>query len=426
MVDIIPWLAGQVVIDGRTQSDSGTNRVIAYPPHDGPGKFLRVKDCKEIPDMPTYQDILRARAPLSMLHGQIISPCVGFPNTYPPDQVMPVVVMQANLLHGGIFLTCCGQHNVLDGNANARFIHHFAKICSGQELHPDAVAAANTGRPNAVPATTLDANFDSLAYLRKPSSLGEAPSQWPPTYGKSRWHCFHLPASSITALKHIARDGCPTVLQGDKSVPCVSTNDVLTAFVWRHVLRVRNLEDGTAKTNCVRAVNGRARFDPPISDNHLDHVIMCPYTELSVRNLLSLPLYSIAERLRGSLLEEATSHKFQSFVHMLATTKDRSTISYGASMKPNDITVTSFASQGIYDANFGANSGLDNADPELQGFPDTVRRPDLPGGDGVVWILPRARDGSINVSLHLDDEAVVALSEGRGSEEWTNLVDYVG
>src|SRR5688572_31469309 len=83
IVENIPWLAGQVVIEGRTQSDSGTNRVIAYPPHDGPGKFLRVKDCRKIQDMPTYEDILLKRAPLSILHGQTFSPCVGFPNTYP-------------------------------------------------------------------------------------------------------------------------------------------------------------------------------------------------------------------------------------------------------------------------------------------------------------------------------------------------------
>lgn len=425
IVKVIPWLAGQVVIDGLTQTESGTYRIIAYPPHDGPGKFLRVKDCRKIKDMPTYADILLEKAPLSMLHGDTFSPHVGFPNIYPPDQVMPVVVMQANLLEGGIFLTFCGQHNVLDGNANARFIHHFAKICSGQDLLPEEVVTANDGRSNAVPESASDAPFDPLEYLRKPSSLADTPTQWPPIYGKSRWHCFHLPAASVAAFKRIAKEGS-VAAQSEQQTPYVSTNDVLTAFVWRHLLRVRHIEDEHAKTNCVRAVNGRARFDPPISQNHFDHVIMCTYTDIPVKDLLSLPLYSTAEKLRKSLLEMATSHDFQSFVHLLQTTKDRSTISYGASMTANDIMITSFVSQGIYDVSFGADSGLGNANPELQGYPDVVRRPDLPGGAGIVYILPQARDGSIDVSLNLEDDAVDALTKGAGSEEWAEMVEYIG
>ncbi|KAH8176411.1 transferase family protein [Sarocladium implicatum] len=426
LVEVIPWLAGQVVIEGLTNDDSGTYRVLEYLPHDGPGKFLRVKDCRDIPGMQTYQEILSRRAPLSILHGETFSPCVGFPNIYPPDQPMPVVIVQANLLHGGIFLTFCGQHNVLDGNANARFIHHFAKICSGHALHPDQVAAANSGRPTAVPASASDEAFDPLTHFRRPSMLGDSPPSWPPGYGKSRWHCFHLSASSVADLKSIAKTGRKTTPSLDAGAPYVSTNDVLTAFIWRHVMRIRHLEDNTAKTNCVRAINGRARFDPPISQDHIDHVITCLYTGLSVEDLLSLPLYSVAEKLRKTLLEGATPHHFQSYVHLLQTTKDRSTISYGASMTANDMMITSFTSQGIYDVDFGTDSGLGNAEPELQGYPDIVRRPDIPGGDGIVYILPQARDGSIDFTLHIDDDAVAALGEGAGHEEWTRWVDYIG
>jgi hypothetical protein len=153
---------------------------------------------------------------------------------------------------------------------------------------------------------------------------------------------------------------------------------------------------------------------------------MCTYTNVPVKDLLSKPLYSIAQKMRKSLLEGATSRDFESFVHLLQTTKDRSTISYGASMTANDMMITSFMSQGIYNVSFGADSGLGNADPELQGYPDIVRRPDLPGGAGIVYILPRARDGSIDVTVYLGDEAVDALGKGDGSEEWAELVEYVG
>lgn len=420
----IPYLRGQVVTEGFTDTDSGTHRVVPCPQYDRPGKFVEVKDFRKEKDVPTYGEILSKNGPLSLIKGELFSPGLGFPHVYPQHLPTPVVLMQANLLQGGMLLTICGQHNVMDGNANARFMHMFAKLCSGGELSSSERAGALADRTQAIPEPHANQSLDPVSFYRAPSTLKDSPPPWPPVYGKSRWRTYHISAENIAKLQAMARD--KSSASPDSNVEYVSTNDILTGLIWRNIIRVRNIDQAGAQTNLIRAVNGRTRFEPPLSPDYLDHVIYCPYTKLAVTDLLSLPLYRIAEKLRQTLADEVTPHMLQSFVHLLKTTKDRSTISYGASMTANDMLITSFVSQGIYDVNFGEDSGLGDPAAGTAGLPDLVRRPDLPGGEGIVWILPKGRDGSIDLAMHLFDKDAVALATGQGSDEWNGLVEYIG
>ena len=55
MVAAYPWLAGQVVADPPIDNkSSGTYKVVDYPPHQGEGKFLRVKNCG--PECPAFEN----------------------------------------------------------------------------------------------------------------------------------------------------------------------------------------------------------------------------------------------------------------------------------------------------------------------------------------------------------------------------------
>jgi hypothetical protein len=79
-----PWLAGQVVVENPPEdppTSTGTFKIIEYPPHSGKSKFLHFKDCKNL--CSSFEDLVKSRAPASMLDGSIISPAYGFPNSYP-------------------------------------------------------------------------------------------------------------------------------------------------------------------------------------------------------------------------------------------------------------------------------------------------------------------------------------------------------
>ncbi|KAF2647374.1 hypothetical protein K491DRAFT_699672 [Lophiostoma macrostomum CBS 122681] len=415
-----PWIAGQVVNVGASSTSSGTFRVVEYPPHEGPSKFLYVKDCRNA--LQPYDTILKAKAPASMLPGHVLSSDFGFPNFYPSAIGMPVLKMQVNLLEGGILLSICAQHNVMDANGDSRLIGYFARLCAGGDLTSEELAWGNIDRNTLFPSISAEKDLDKLEWLRIPSMLPFDPKPWPPQYGDAPWRYFRIPASSIAALKGMASSQTSEVQANvDSTVkPWFSTDDLMTAFLWKHMVRSRSLDlDSTTQTGLIRAVNGRARCSPPITSGYLGHMVTCIYTHIPLSGLFTMPLREIALALRKTMLEKATPQHMRSLVHLMRTTEDKTTINYGASMNPvTDVMITSHTAHGIYEADFGEESGL--------GLPDIVRRPNLPDGRCIVYMLPKGRDGSVDVVTSLDEGEVKTLREGEGCEEWNELVEYIG
>jgi len=81
IVEAYPFVAGQIILEGKTATNSGTFKIVEYEPHAGNGKFLHVKDCKEL--CPSFEELVKSHAPASMLDGSVISPAYGFVNFYP-------------------------------------------------------------------------------------------------------------------------------------------------------------------------------------------------------------------------------------------------------------------------------------------------------------------------------------------------------
>ncbi|KAL1601413.1 hypothetical protein SLS60_006326 [Paraconiothyrium brasiliense] len=412
-----PWLTGQVINSEANSKSSGTFKIVPYPPHDGTAKFIHVKDCKEL--LRPYRTILEAKAPLSMLDGRILSPGYGFPYMYPSAEKMPVFYAQINLLKGGILLTINAQHNVMDANADSRIIRCFARLCAGGEVTPEELDMGNTDRDKIFPpSSTSDEELDELEWFRMPSMLPFSPP-WPPQYGNAPWHCFRISASNITALKEMTKAPISNTHSGDAyTAPYFSTDDILTALIWKHLVRSRS-PSGASTSGLVRAVNGRPHFDPPVPAGYIGHAVTCVWTRVPLSELLSLPLPSLASALRKNLIEHASPHQLKSLVNLLRTTDDKTTINYGASMNPEtDLMLTSHVGHGIYEADFGKESGL--------GKPDIVRRPNLPDGRGLAYLLPKGRDGSVDVVAGLLPEDLRTLREGEGCEEWEKYVEYFG
>lgn len=417
MASHFPWLTGQVVNFEANSTSSGAFKVVSYGPHEGPNKFLHIKDCKDL--LQPYATILEAKAPLSMLDGRILSPGYGFPYMYPSAEAMPVFVVQISLLRGGLLLTFNAQHNVMDANADSKIIRCFAKLCAGGEVTQEELELGNGDREKYFPPITSTDELDKLEWFRMPSMLPFSPP-WPPQYGNAPWHCFRIPASSIAALKNMAK--APSVNDQTDSAynaPYFSTDDIMTALVWKHLVRSRALPGDTTTSGLVRAVNGRQHFDPPIPAGYIGHTVTCVWTRIPFSELLSKPLPSLAHALRKNLIQYASPNQLKSLVNLLQTTEDQTTINYGATMNMDtDVMLTSHTAHGINEANFGNESGL--------GLPDFVRRPNLPDGRGLAYLLPKGRDGSVDMVAGLLPEDLKTLREGEGSEEWNTYVKYIG
>jgi hypothetical protein len=405
-----PWLAGQIVNDmpgDEKEASSGTYKVIEYKPHGQTSKFIHVKDCKKL--LPKYEDIVKARAPLSMLDGSIISPAYGFPYMYPSDVTQPVILMQANFVQGGLLLTSCGHHLTMDANGHEQFLRQFARLCRSEKLLEEHVHFGNADQQTIIPPLNPGEKPSPLQMLRCPSKLNDRPGAWPPSGPGATWKCFRFTAAKIAALKVEALKDCST----RSNVKYISSNDAVTTFIFSSLTAFRSKtlpED--SRTMLIRAVNSRKRLDPSISEGYMGHSILCCYTTLPLSKILKNSLSTTAIKVRQSLIE-VNDHQARSFFHLLKAEKDRTTFNYGAKMNPaTDLMITSFAGQQLYSTSFG----------DLLGMPDFVRRPRLPDGKGLCYLLPKTRDGDIDIVIGLSDEEYEGL---KGDLKWNEFAEAI-
>ncbi|KFY98591.1 hypothetical protein V498_01381 [Pseudogymnoascus sp. VKM F-4517 (FW-2822)] len=408
IIQAYPWLAGQVVIEGFEDGSSGTYKVVGYEPHETTSRFVHVKDCTG--DCPAYTELVQAGAPSSMLDGSILSPAYGFVNSYPRHVAKPVCIMQANIVKGGLLLTICTFHGVMDANGNDQFIRQFASLCRGEKLAEEYVRWGNVDADAIIPPLKSGEEPLALEWIRYPSQLGAEEPTWPPPPSTGTWRTFRLPRASISLLKTEAMKLCSL----DSDIKYVSSNDAISAFIWVRIAAARSAHlPKDSKTMVLRAVNGRGKLDTPIHEGYMGHTVMCSLVQVSLDEALNESLSTMAIKLRKGL-SQVDDHAMRSFFHLLQTEKDKTTINYGAKMNPEtDIMLTSWVSQKLYDSDFG----------DALGKADFVRRPKLPDALSLAYMMPLTRDGDVDLIISLSDRDYEAL---RADAKWVEFVEYLG
>lgn len=408
LIQAYPWLAGQAVIEGFGEGSSGTYRIVRYEPHEAKSRFVHVKDCTEL--CPAYADLVKARAPCSMLDGSILSPAYGFVNNYPRHVVKPVCIMQANFVKGGLLLTICTFHCVMDANGNAQLIRQFARLCRGEQLLEEYIYWGNADQTTIVQPLNPGQEPLSFDEIRAPSALDAAEPAWPPPPSKGTWRSFRFPRASVTVLKTEAAKLCSP----HSDVKYISSNDAVSAFLWLRIAAARSthLPKG-GKTALIRAVNGRKRLDAPIHEGYMGHAVMCTFTTVTLEEALTEPLSAIAIKVRRDL-GQVNDHTMRSFFHLLQNEKDKTTINYGAGMNGGaDVMLSSWASQKLYDASFG----------DILGKPDFVRRPKLPDALSLGYLMPLTREGDVDLIISLSDQDFEALQADTKWREFVECLD---
>jgi hypothetical protein len=409
IVEAYPWLAGQVVIEKPMEEKltrSGTTKIAEYEPHAGKSKFVHVMDCESL--CPSFEDIMKARGPPSMLDGTVICPAYGFANFYPEDVVKPVTIVQANFIKGGLLLTICTHHNVMDANGNEQFIRQFASLCRGEKLSEEKIRIGNSDQNTIVPPLKPGQEIDPLERYRCPSSLG-ATISWPPPPGHL-WKCFRFSKFSVAALKTEASRLCSS----NSDVSYISSNDAVTAFIWTRLMAARSAWlPKDSSTTLIRAVNGRRRLETPIPASYMGHSILCCNTTIPLQAAIEGSLSSAAIKLRRTLLE-VNDHQVRSFFHLMQTEKDKTTIAYGAKMNPiTDIMITSFTAQKLYETSFG----------EVLGLPEIIRRPMLPDATGLFYLMPMSRKGDIDLIAGVTEDD---FKEIMKDAKWLKYTEFIG
>jgi trichothecene 3-O-acetyltransferase len=365
--------------------------------------FERYKDLTEV--MPSYAVLQAEHFPLSKLTTAHLSPLGLIPETRNP----PVMSAQANFIEGGLLLAIGVHHSASDASAVDAILDVWAKntaaACNSIELNFCQLEPQINDRSPLMFGTAGAKMVDFPEYFLQPTvptalidgnsnQMARAPSKIQPLTAR----IFFFSPSSLAALKVEAA--------------AYSTNDALTAFLWRHMTLARNPFSQSklpadivgADSAILYAANIRRRTSPPLPQNYLGNAFIAVKTDpLSISTLMSLEGLKIAtSTIRKSLHKLADQPNRISLTIGLMDQYDTTELKYAYNgfLGP-DIMATSWADVGIYNSVWG----------DL-GKVESFRVPGE-GSDGTVAIFPRLKSGGLEVRVALETGAMGRLIANR-------------
>jgi hypothetical protein len=400
-----PWIAGQVVNEGP--SSEGHTGVFKIRPLDQTPRLV-VKHLINDASIPSMDEMKKSGFPMSMFDESVVAPRNTIPGTSGEEkkEAMEVFLVQLTFIRGGLMLCFVGEHQVMDMTGQGQIIDLLDKACHGEEFTDYELRVGNLARENLVPllddSWELDGELD--AQISKPKPVADTVLDPPP---QSKWAYFDFSHHSLTALKSLAASSL--------SSGFVSTDDVLTAFIYRSILRARLPRLDPSKTaTLARAVDVRRFLDVP---NTYPGIIQnMTYHTNTIQDLLSLPLGIVASQLRLALdLETSTlAHHTRALATALTRSKDKNIANFTANLDFGvDIMLSSWAKMDFYNLDFGLGLGQ----------PETVRRPQFIPFESLLYLMPKGRDGSIAVAVCLREEDMEGL---KADQEWGRYGEFVG
>jgi len=407
IVSNFPWLSGQVSNQGSTPKNSGIFKIGSYREH-GTGLDIIVKDL----DM-TYRDVIERNAPMEMLHGQLLSTRSDMTRIYDFSKTPgPVMVLQLSFVQGGVIITFAAAHNIMDLNGLGTFISLFGRISTGEEVTKNEMEWGNVDRKRLF--SLLDPTEKELDHsmlivdpTEKKSGRGN-PALLP---SKAIWAYVRFKREKLSNFKTTMLCDINTE-PGQAGSEWLSTDDVLSAFIWKHITLARQARCSPKSTLC-RVINARRLLSPPVSTYYLGHLVSCTYNTTSLQNLTIQPLSVTALALRKTLLQQ-NDYAIRSFNTFIHRHENKGVINYTARMDlSRDLLISSGASLGVSNVDFGP----------LLGKPDCVRRPRWDAAEGVVYFMPKSRDGDIDaaICLRCDDWEIL-----KADKAWREFGEHIG
>ncbi|KAH7122985.1 transferase family-domain-containing protein [Dactylonectria macrodidyma] len=406
-----PWVAGQVINENASEGNTGVFKIKAFEKT----PRLIVKDLRNDSSAPTMEDLRISGFPISMLDENVIAPRRTLPGgpDYNPTDPEPVVILQANLIEGGLILTVNGQHGAMDMTGQGEVIRLLSKACRGEAFAFEELTAGNLNRKTAIPL--LDEPFnpgeelaDQIIQPPPPQvpSLDSKPSP-PPAPPKATWAYFSFSHKSLSALKSYAKQSV------NGATNFISTDDALSAFIWQSVTRARLPRlDPADKTRFCRAVDARGCIGAP--KKYPGILQNMTYNTNTAQQLVDEPLGITASKLRSELDPSKLRRRTQALATYLNSVPDKSTFNFAATVNPAaDVMLSSWAKVNCYDFDFNFELGK----------PESVRRPRFDPFECLMYLMPKSRDGEISLAISLREEDMERLKE---DEKFIRYGRYIG
>ncbi|KAL4892834.1 hypothetical protein BDV59DRAFT_208016 [Aspergillus ambiguus] len=406
VVAAFPFLRGKVVTEGLGPNTSGTFKVIRCEAWESPShQFVRVVDRSSI--CASYDQIREAQAPSFMLPGSQLGGRVAFPEQYRETECdpAPVLDIQANLIRGGLLLDIAAQHNIIDATGIFQIANLIA-LSMRDETIPDAmIDEGNRDRRRLIPLLGPDETLLDHSELMPSKTL---PNDTATDFIRGyKWQLLRL---SVAALNSIIADGRRQPEEFVPSVTSVSTNDCLTAFLWKRVtaMRLRRDHNPQAISKISRAVDLRRVMG--LSPAYMGHMIRIANTSLTFQEIISSSLSKLASLLRQTVVQASDMYAVRSYVTFISNQSDKSRIAYAGTFNPStDMSCSSIAHVTV--PRFG----------EL-GIPEFVTRPTFGPLPSCAYFGAESNGGYATL-MCLHEYEFQALYHDK---EWSDLVRCVG
>lgn len=403
-----PWIAGEVIQNDGIFKITPAETTLS----------LVVKELRDHDTVPSWDELKQANFPFRMLDEDVVAPCRTMVE---PKAERPVLIVQANFVKGGLLLTINAQHGSMDMAGQAQVVALFAKACRGEDFARDEIEIGNMQRTDRIPIPhdktpdNADPPEPEQEEVAENVEAHARPREAQPGSPSDAlvWEYFDFSAASLASLKEVASPELTS------EVTFVSTDDVLSAFIWQSLTRARHprLDHPRATpTTLSRNVDVRRYFDLPSTYPGLMTAAIWPM--LFVDDIVNhRSVGAVASDLRAALRPELLRASAEFQASTIARKQDASmqrSIA-GLSDPRFDVRLSSWAKEKLYDLDFG---------PCL-GQPEAVRRPKFGNGsrEGLVYFLPKGRDGSIVVGICLRDEDMERL---RTDEEVLRWATWIG
>ncbi|KIL90116.1 hypothetical protein FAVG1_06854 [Fusarium avenaceum] len=398
----IPWITG--IIGPEIGQDPKLRKVqILSSPS---GLAFPYKDLTET--LPSYAELKERAFPLSEFSTAHLGPI----DVMPHGDHQPVFAAQANFVNGGLLLSVGVHHSACDASALEAIISTWSEntaVVSGSSHGFSRFDVPSNDRSPLMQGE-LASGTDISAfpeYVLRPTpnsahgDFGGMPSfEMPPLSS----HLFHFSPEALAKLKEDA--------------VAFSSHDALCAFIWQRMTlaRIRSgvFTDPPSETETTRlgfAVNIRSRVSPPLPPSYMGNGSMaCVTRRMEVASLASSDgLRQAAAAMRRSLNEFNSPSRITSTIGLLTSRPDPTDfkLDFHAFLGP-DVVESSWADLDPYRLRWGGAIGS----------LDAVRMPGE-GADGSVMIMPRLKDGSLDVIVSL---ATAAMEKLLDDKEFTAVV----
>ncbi|KIL86205.1 hypothetical protein FAVG1_10602 [Fusarium avenaceum] len=255
----------------------------------------------------TYEQLEEKHFPISAFDVDLLIPGPLWPEVGKP---VPISLVQANFIEGGVLIGWCVFHMVGDATTYLTWTKIWAeecRRCQGLQIESPLVIEdamlSDRQRVTKPSGRNKGRARDHLEYTILPfTPTGASPAMLSSTF---RGQVFYFSPSSLQALKSKAS---PINVTKSTDQKWISTNDAFSALMWRTAIAVQapidslnDTEDPLSVFNI--AADGRKRTEPPVHPETLGCFLQYISVSATVREILgSLSLADLAVLIRREVL----------------------------------------------------------------------------------------------------------------------------